>query len=561
MHGLRLRGYQQEALAAVDDELTRVNRTAVVLPTGLGKTVVFAELIRRATERGQRALVLVHREELAEQAKAKVHSAAPHLSVGIVKAERNEVDADVIVASVQTLASVKRREQVTGIGIVIVDECHHAVARTWMEVLTHFGCFGCTCPDIGDDNWKTAHDDGCPDRNDRPTPCVGFTATLTRTDGKGLGDVWESVAYEKDILYGIDNGYLAEPRGKAVTVDGLDLATVAKSRGDYQEGQLGEAMEAAGAGEVIARAYREHAGGRQGVLFAPTVATADSFADSLRAAGIVTELITGETSREDRDLIFKRYAAGEIQVLSNVMVLTEGWDMPQCSVAVIARPTQSPGLYTQMVGRVLRPFPGKVDALVLDVVGVAGQHKLQSLTQLVKTEVRDGESLSEARERIAKEIKAAGGSVARGIGGAVAARDVELFANSHSVWLQTYGGTWFIPVRGGIVFLWPESTPGLYTVGVKDERGKGERVIEGVTLEYGMAHGEQLAEERDPMVATKGRSWRRTKPSAAQMDLAIRLQLADPAAVAEMRKGELSDLISVHMASRQLGQRRPEVTA
>ncbi len=551
MHGLRLRGYQQEALAAVDDELTRVNRTAVVLPTGLGKTVVFAELIRRATERGQRALVLVHREELAEQAKAKVHSAAPHLSVGIVKAERNEVDADVIVASVQTLASVKRREQVTGIGIVIVDECHHAVARTWMEVLAHFGCF----PAEGD-----ADEDG-PLGRDRYTPAVGFTAALTRTDGKGLGDVWESVAYEKDILYGIDNGYLAEPRGKAVTVDGLDLATVAKSRGDYQEGQLGEAMEAAGAGEVIARAYAEHAGDRQGVLFAPTVATASSFADSLRAAGIVTELITGETSREDRELIFKRYAEGDVQVLSNVMVLTEGWDMPQCSVAVIARPTQSAGLYTQMVGRVLRPFPGKVDALVLDVVGAAGQHKLQSLTQLVKTEVRDGESLSEARERIAKEIKASGGSVAKGIGGAVVAKDVELFANSHSVWLQTYGGTWFIPVRGGIVFLWPESTPGLYTVGVKDDRSKGERVIEGVTLEYGMAHGEQLAEERDPMVATKGRSWRRTKPSQAQMDLAIRLQLAEPAAVLEMRKGELSDLISVHMASRQLGQRRPEVSA
>lgn len=312
---LRPRSYQQECLDAIDKALIDHTRVAAVVPTGGGKTVIFAHLIERAHRAGRKALVLVHREELAEQALAKIHSVAPHLSVGIVKAERNEVDADVIVASVQTLVSPARREAIEGIGIVICDEAHHAVARTWMEVLEHFGCW-----------------DG--------VPAVGFTATLDRSDGKGLGDVWETVAFERDILYMIDNGYLTDVRGQQVTVDGLDLATIARSRGDYQEGQLGEAMMASGAAEVVADAYREHAKSRQGVLFAPTVASAYDFAEGLNAAGIKTATITGEMGRDERADIYRRYEAGEIRVLSNVMVLTEGWDAPWCEVAVIARPTQ-----------------------------------------------------------------------------------------------------------------------------------------------------------------------------------------------------------------------------
>jgi superfamily II DNA or RNA helicase len=570
---LRLRPYQTEALDAIDTSLETYSRVAVVVPTGMGKTVIFAHLIERSHRAGKRALVLVHREELAEQAKAKVHSVAPHLSVGIVKAERNEIDCDVIVASVQTLARPNRRAPLMdqNIGIVIVDECHHAVARTWVEVLTDFGCFGYTIPRIGlpsldsplgTTNWAT--------------PCVGFTATLNRTDGKGLADVWETVAYERDILYGIDNGYLTDVRGQQVTVDGLDLATVAKSRGDYQEGQLGEAMESAGAGEVIAQAYLEHASVpekwadaegygeltvRQGVLFAPTVATAYSWRDSLIAYGITAETIEGNTPSEERALIYKRYEAGEIRVLTNAMVLTEGWDAPWAEVAVIARPTQSASLYTQMVGRVLRPWLNKTEALVLDVVGVTGRHKLQSLTNLVHTEVLDGESYAEARIRVEREIANRTNQTLR-VPGVIGAQQVELFAQSHSTWLQTKAGTWFIPVKGGVFFLWPAldgDAPGTWRLGYKKQHTKTyavERengwIFDGMTLEYAMAFGEQLAAEDDPTVSLKDRSWRRTKPSQAQIDYAIKLKAVDPEAAYELRKGSLSDLISVAVASRML---------
>ena len=554
MSMLKLRSYQQECLDAIEMSLLEHTRVACVLPTGAGKTVVFAHLIEKAHREGRKALVLVHREELAEQARTKVHSVAPHLSVGIVKAERNEVDADVIVASVQTLARLERRQSVSDvgeIGIVIVDECHHAVARTWMEVLEYFGCFY--------SEW-----------NSMRTPCVGFTATLTRQDGKGLGDVWETVAYEKDILWMIDNGYLTDVRGQAVTVDGLDLATIARSRGDYQEGALGEALITSGAAEVVANAYLTHAGTfapapgpapvKQGVLFAPTVASAYAFAEAMNAAGIPAETVEGNISAEDRALIYKRYEAGELKVLCNCMVLTEGWDAPWCEVVVVARPTSSAALYTQMVGRGLRPWPGKDEALVLDVVGIAGRHKLQSLTDLVKTTVHEGESYAEACARIAKEVDNIYRSAAsENMAGTLAAKQVELFANSHSAWLQTRGGRWFLPVTHGNFFLWPAiegDQPGTWRVGYVESRRGGLRqrgwIESGLTMEYAMAWAEQLAELDDPTVSLKDRKWRRTKPSQAQIDYALRLRCVDPEAAFAMRKGELSDRISIHLASKQI---------
>lgn len=540
---LSLRGYQGEALDAVDAELAKgILRTAVVLPTGMGKTVVFSHLIGREHAKGRKTLVLVHRDELAEQAKQKIRSVAPSASVGIVKAERNEIHADVIVASVQTLARPARREQITNVGIVIVDECHHAVARTWTEVLTHFGCFD------HDVEFRKG-----PDAIFVGTPAIGFTATMHREDGKGLGSVWQTVAYEKEILWGIENGYLVDVRGQAVEVDGLDLATIARSRGDYQEGALGEALEASGAGEIIAQAYLEHAAGRRGVLFAPTVATAYSFAQSLRDAGLTAETIVGETPKEDRELIYKRYNAGEIDILTNAMVLTEGWDSPATSCAIIARPTQSAALYTQMVGRILRPFPGKDDALVLDVVGVTGRHRLRSLTDLSKVEVRDGETLVEAQERVATEQRDRMEKVR--IEGTRKSREVELFSASHAVWLKTYAGIDFIPVRDGLIVLWGDED-GTYRVGVKNKGRKGEWVLRGIDFEYALAWGEQIANERDATVADKNRAWRRAKPSQAQLDLALKLFPAKVDEIVNMRKGALSDRISIHFASRELDPRR-----
>lgn len=526
---LTLREYQTEALAALDKGWSKgLVRQAVILPTGSGKTVIFSELSKRAHAKRMRPLILVHRDELVKQAAEKIHNAMPNASVGRVKAEHNGVDCDVIVASVQTLARERRREQLTNIGMVVVDEAHHALAPTYRRIMEHYGSFS---------------EDG------RGTPTSGWTATLARGDGNGLGDVWEDVAYEKDILWMIQHGYLVDVRGKAVTVDGLDLGTVARSRGDYQDGDLGDALLSVGAGEVIAKAYHEHAEGRQGVLFAPTVASAYAFADDLNAAGIKTETIIGMTDLEERADIYDRFRNGDTQVLANCMVLTEGWDMPQTSCAIVARPTSSASLYIQMVGRVLRPWPGKQDALVLDVVGVAGKHRLATLKDLNKSkaEPKEGETLLEASERRLKEQGQRGE-----VGGVIHAADIDLFGRSHSAWLQTRAGVWFIPTREKLFFLWPRRD-GKFDIGRCSNRttADGEWLARDLDLGYAMSWAESAAREIDPSVSSRDASWRKRWAAPTEPQLRIARQCRIIIGSTDS-KSDVSDKLSIHFASRLL---------
>lgn len=537
MSALRARPYQTEALAALHKTWAEgVLRAAIVLPTGMGKTVIIGHQIAEEVEAGRRPVVLVHRDELAHQTVGKIRAILPDTEVGIVKAGRNETCADVLVCSVQTLAREARREQIPpgSVDLVVVDECHHASAQSYVDILTYFGCF-------------------------EGTRAVGFTATLARNDSRGLGNVWERVAYKRDVLFGIKGGYLSDVRGRALEIDGFNLAEVARSRGDYQDGSLGEALLSVDAGTVIADRFAEHAGGRQGVLFAPTVATAEVFADDLREAGIETAVITGATPTEDRQLIYKRFQAGEIQVLSNCMVLTEGFDAPWASCAVIARPTQSPSLYVQMVGRVLRPWPGKADALVLDVVGTARTHRLATLAELVDGGLppKDGESIREAVERFERE--AAEREVSAEELGAVRSYEVDLFHQSRSAWLRTYSGIWFIPTRKRTFVVHEEGT-GTYRVGHCGVYNKRDAKWEltGLPLEYAMAWAEQWAEEADSSISSRNAPWRRNKaPSEGQVTQAtkcgIPLEHSDGT---PLSRGELSDQLSIFYASRLLDPRR-----
>lgn len=548
MTTLKLRPYQVESQEAIWAAWDRgVRRPALVLPTGMGKTVIFASLaddfIKRRPDAGP-VLILVHRDELIQQAKAKIHALAPRLRVGIVKAAKNEIFADVIIASVQTLAREKRRMMLPRrIGLVIVDEAHHAAAASYKAVLEHAGCFNPLGP---------AEIPGAV--------ALGVTATMSRNDRLGLGDVWEEVVYKKDIQYGILNGFLTDVRGKTVMVDDLDLGSVARTRGDYAESALGDALTDSGAGVVAAEKYKELAGDRQGVAFWPTVATAYGMAEDFLAAGIPTEVITGKTPHEERELIYKRVRAGETQVLSNCMVLTEGFDMPQLGCAVIGRPTTSQALYVQMVGRVLRPWPGKVDALVLDVMGVSTKLALASIVDLSETRVRpkDDETLAEAMEREAKEAEEAGESYAEEakgkrirLSGQVDVKDVDLFHGSASSWLKTRAGVWFVPTREFTFFLWPDDGD-TWKVGrssVHSTKG-GIWLERELPQEMALAIAEQHAKEADPSVSQRGASWRKDKHgSPAQISLAQSVGIRD---AAEMRKSDLSNAISIHYASKLL---------
>ena len=527
------RPYQTKAIEALASGWQGTkNRLAVVLPTGAGKTVVFANLISQRLDQlgGHRALVVAHREELIEQAAAKIRAVRPDLRVGIVKAARNEhYDADVIVASIQTLAVERRRQAIRDIGLIIVDECHHAAARTYMDVLEHFGAW-------------------------RGVPVAGFTATMTRQGG-GLADVWEEVVFTLDILDMIRDGYLVDVRGKRVVVEGLNLDKVKTRNGDLADGQLGQALDDSGAADVVAEAYKEFASDRAGVVFTPTVATAQSMADSLNDVGITATTIWGDMPREARQAALKWYENGDVQVLTNCMVLTEGFDAPWTSCAVIARPTKSAGLYCQMAGRALRLFDGKKDALLLDVMGASTRHKLASIVDLTGRSIsnpKEGRSLGETADE--DDLAAPIGSVEW--------EDVNLFHESPVRWLQTDAGVWFVPLTPRMfLFLVHGSQPGVYRVRRWDASA-GVRPP-SPDLEAPLAETMRWTEDQarrlvHPSYLARSAQYRNRAPSPKQRSWCRFNRVPIPVG---STAGDVSDLMDIHATGQALRNYSPAAAA
>lgn len=362
-----LRTYQREALAATMTAWAGgLQRPALVLATGLGKTVIFSELSRSLAASGsRRPLVLVHRDELVRQSVEKLRAADPSMRVGVIQGrELGIARTDIVVASVQTLIRRLNVIEPSRFDLGIIDECHHAAADSYVKIMTHFGAFNSSSNSL----W------------------LGVTATMGRGDNRGLGDIWQDVVFERDIKFGVDGGFLVPAEVRTVRLAGLDTDAVRQQQGDLAPGALAKAMSTAHAGPVIARAYSEFARTpegrlRRGIVFAPKVETAEAWAGDFLALGIRCAVITGATPTEDRQRTYRDLAAGRLDVIASVMVLTEGFDLPAVEVAVIGRPTKSMALLTQMVGRVLRPSPstGKVAALVIDVVGSMGSGLARTL--------------------------------------------------------------------------------------------------------------------------------------------------------------------------------------
>jgi superfamily II DNA or RNA helicase len=611
---LRLRDYQSGAINALnakfDEDLRRV---AVVLPTGGGKTVVFSHLSTGYVTRnpGKRVLILAHTDELVRQAAKKLKDVAPDLSVGIVKGPIRQTKATVVVASVQSLRDPKKRNQIQSVGMVIVDECHHATAKTYVDILRHYGALGEAC--VPCDGTGVDPAGACPECKGSGelagtgAVAAGFTATLMRSDKASLARIWQDVAYKKDISFMIRAGYLLPPRGKRIVVDDLDLAKVKKSGGDFQASDLGEALEASLAPETVAKAYAEHASDRSGVLFAPTVEAAYTFAEELNAVGITTEVVHGALETKERRAILSRLESGETQVVANCMVLTEGFDCPRVSCVVVARPTKSAPLYQQMVGRGLRIDPTRPregqDCLILDVVGVSANHTLASLVDLSEKQiiVRDGQTLIEAEDELAEKEESFP-IIPDFHEGPVVALDFDpLAANSSRVWMKTGGGIYFLSAGtqdGVYVFVIPATKakceacggagefdygrcydcgetgwqreddgsftpadPGTYDVlwCTKDahtarngQRG-GVTNHRGLSLELAFAWGEDTAQEMGgesgSLTLNKASSWRKTKPSDKQLAMCRRFGLVVPEGAS---KGEVSALIDTHFASKRI---------
>jgi len=500
---IKLRRYQEEMVAAAHAAHERIDRAAVVAATGAGKTIVIAkvgETSKWGAAGGRRTLIVAHREELVEQNAQKVRDVAPDLRTGVVMAGRNDTQHHVISASVQTLAGEVRRQQIRDVGLVIIDEAHHAAADSYLRVLQHFGCY------------------------DGRAKALGFTATMSRGDDKALGDVWQDVVYVKDTAELIAEGFLVRPVAFRVRVDDLDLSGVRKLAGDFSEKGLGAAIEDSMAPKKIVEAMREHAADRQTILFAPLVHTAEMIRDELREGGFTAEVVSAKTPKDQRRAILQAYRDGKIQVLCNAMIFTEGTDLPMTSCVVVARPTMSAALFIQMVGRGLRLWPGKTDCVVLDVVGATGRHRLAAPVELWGNEgvelddvgpPQDVELTDEQLDDLEEQREvdhALGLDEPEYRDGKLVVEVVDLFEGSDAGWLRTHAGVWFLAAPERYVAVLPRVDGGYAVVWVHRTRtGESDWVMERVSeLSYAMAHaeGEVTDDERAALARASRPQWR-----------------------------------------------------
>ena len=352
--GQELRPYQQQARDRIHAEWDAGHtRTLLVLPTGTGKTIVFASVAADQVRAGDRVLILAHRGELLEQAADKLQRSTGLVSA-VEKAESTCLDSwfRVVVGSVQTLQRTARLERFPQdyFGTIIIDEAHHAITDGYRRILDYFS----------------------------GAKVLGVTATPDRGDMRNLGEVFDSLAYEYKLTDAIKEGYLCKIMAQTIPLK-LDITDVGFTSGDYSLGQLGTALDPYL--EQIAAEMAQRCKGRKTVVFLPLIKTSQKFRDLLNAYGFRAAEVNGQS--EDRREVLADFDAGKYNVLCNSMLLTEGWDCPSVDCVVVLRPTKVRSLYSQMVGRGTRLAEGKTDLLLLDFLWMTDKHELCRPADLV----------------------------------------------------------------------------------------------------------------------------------------------------------------------------------
>jgi DNA repair protein RadD len=344
-----LRPYQVDTVDDIESAIAAgERRILLVAPTGSGKTVIASEIITRFTQRYRPALVLAHRLEIITQTSGKLHGCG--IRHGIIKAGFSPRPMErVQVASVQTFWVRAMRSDAMLLppaDLLIVDECHHATATTWRKIIAAY-------PDA---------------------VLIGLTATPCRGDGRGLGGIFTCMIEAPQVPELIEQGYLVKSRVYAPVTP--NLRGVHTRAGDYVENELADRMnDAKLIGDIVTH-WHKFGERRRTVAFAVNVAHSLHIRDEFVRSGVRAEHLDGETPKDERDAILSRLASGETELVTNCMVLTEGWDMPEVGCAILAHPTKRMGLFRQMIGRVLRPADGKPDAIILDHSGAVYEHGL-----------------------------------------------------------------------------------------------------------------------------------------------------------------------------------------
>ena len=344
---IELRPYQAEARDAILHEWSEGRkRTLLVLPTGCGKTVCFASVVKEQVNDGGRALIMAHRGELLDQAADKVKQVTG-LDCAYEKAGSSSLGSwmPVTVGSVQSLCQEKRLQQFPQdyFKTIVVDEAHHCLSDSYQRVLEHFS----------------------------GANVLGVTATPDRGDMRNMGRFFDSRAFEYTMSQAIREKYLCPVRAQMIPLK-LDISDVGMSNGDYSAGEIGTALEPYI--RQIAHEIAENYADRKTVVFLPLIHISQTFCDLLNEMGVPAAEVNGNSA--DRADILRDFEAGRYSVLCNSMLLTEGWDCPSVDCVVVLRPTKVRSLYSQMVGRGTRLFPGKKDLLLLDFLWLTDRHEL-----------------------------------------------------------------------------------------------------------------------------------------------------------------------------------------
>lgn len=419
-----LRPYQSAGLEAIASALAAgQNRVLLKAPTGTGKTVTFAEMLKYPALRNwlnmlpstqRRMLVIAHREELLDQAAEKIQAANPGIMVSIEQGPRHANRfSHVVIASIQTLQASKFRRlkellRHGGFGLVVVDEAHHAAAPTYRTALVHLGFLppadasdsenmeAANDIDVAEMEKNLAHWD---ERAPKDRLLVGVTATPNRSDAIGLGCVFQTIAYSYALKDAIDDGWLVPIVPWVVeTKDNLDeVRTVA---GEFNQKDLANTVNNLKRNQLAVEAWQQYAPARQTLAFTVDVQHAHDLASAFVNAGVKAKALSGETPKDERRQMLEDFRQGTVQVITNCMVLTEGTDLPTASCILHAKPTKSATLYEQMTGRGLRVDPRdaagperlnmqasapkasslftKPDCIVIDIVDIARRHSLQT---------------------------------------------------------------------------------------------------------------------------------------------------------------------------------------
>lgn len=583
-----------------------------------GKTVVVALSLQHPQIKGwlqqfppdeRRALFLAHREELLDQAATKIKLANPHLTVEIEQADRHaSATADVVVASVQTLAPRDgKRMQKFNAGdfrVVIIDEAHHATANSYQSILQYFDMLPPS--DYLEDQrpartakpedvveWQRRRLDLWDSEHDPQRLLIGITATPKRSDNVGLEAIFQRIAFSMDMRRAIEDGWLS--RLRAIKVESsTDLDRVHTLAGDFNVGELGDAVNSDERNRLAVAAWHEHASGRKTIAFCANVGHAHSLAEEFRKTGVTAEAVDGTTPTEERRQLLKDFSAGKIEVLTNFGILTEGFDEPNVRCILHARPTKSSLLYIQMTGRGTRLAPGKTDCLIIDIVDVTRRHSLVTIPDLFGLpagfDMKGGDVLNTVKrvEEIKKEVPWV--QIDENVGSLdeleVRAMEVDLWdpaklqvqdASASFNWLKDGDDTFRLsyPVEDGDAkenerLEIRRNTLGQWDIStVRD----GKRPVGLSTGMRELSDAFRAAESwfrcnrhKATRLVSKAEPWRQEAPTDAQMRLLRRLLPGMSFDESKLTRGQVTDMISFQSArqakkSKFSGLRRPSVVA